>query len=283
MIEDTAAARVNDTAPIGFVEYEIDIERILRADLPPVLDRMSIAPLTQEGIAAVPAGARGAYVLYENDYAVYAGKTDAKHGFRQRLAKHAETIRHRRNIDPAAIGFRAVRIFVFSNLDVEAILIKELRKIDRNALKWNSSGFGSNDPGRNRETQEPAPWDVARPINIDQPLSFMPTGSLEVLRALVALKEGLPYDFRYETDLNEKGKPKRHTVGHVDQRGAPAVEITADPEPTLRSVLCAILSSLPNGWRATVFPGRVILYRENTLYPYALEYLPQAAPAATTV
>lgn len=273
MIEDTAAARINDTAPIGFVEYEIDIERILRADLPPLLNRMSIAPLTQEGIAGVPAGARGAYVLYENDYPVYAGKTDAKHGFRQRLAKHAETIRHRQNIDPGTIGFRAVRIFVFSNLDVEAILIKELRKLDRNALKWNTSGFGSNDPGRNREGQKPAPWDAARPINIDQPLTFMPNGRLSVLHVLKSLKQGLAYDFRYQTDLNANGEPKKYTTGHADQRDAPDIELPAGRLPTVRSVLQAVLSALPDGWRATIFPGRVILYQEDSPYRWALEYL----------
>ena len=62
MADQTPAASVLHVAPIGYVEYEIDIERVLRSDLPGVLERVPLAPLTLEGINAIPPGAKGAYV-----------------------------------------------------------------------------------------------------------------------------------------------------------------------------------------------------------------------------
>jgi hypothetical protein len=270
---DTPAAHVVDAAPRGYVEYEIDVEKVLRDELPGVIERAEIAPLTLEAIAAVPELAKGAYVLFENGHPVYAGKTDTRHGFRSRLSRHFRTIQDRIGLDPTTIGFKAVRIMVFSNFDVEAILIDELRRKDSSALRWNFSGFGSNDPGHNREAQEPADFDKERPVDIDRPLDFLPLGSmLGALDLALALKDGLTYLFRYETDLNERGRPKRHTVGHVDFREAAPMTLP-EQSLTMREALILMLEVLPNEWRATVFPDRVILYREKVTYKYAREYL----------
>ena len=272
MDSQTPAATVIDAAPKGYVEYEIDIERVLRNDLPDVLDQVPVAPLTPASVLAVPAGAKGAYVLFENGHPVYAGKTDTRHGFRDRLTRHASTIQHRQALDPTTIGFKAIRILVFSNFDVEAILIDALRKADRTALLWNDSGFGSNDPGHNRETQEPADFDKDRPIDIDRPLTFLKPGVIGTFELLLALKSNLPYLFRYETDLDDGGKAKRHTIGHADHRDAKPIEIQEGPT-TMREALKLALATLPKEWRATIFPDRVILYREKVHYKFAREYL----------
>lgn len=274
MADQTPAASILHTAPAGYVEYEIDIERVLRSDLPGVLERVPLAPLTFEAISAIPPGAKGAYVLYERGQPVYAGKTDTRHGFRDRLGRHAYTVQHRQNLDPADIAFKAIRILVFSNFDVEAILINALREADDKALLWNTSGFGSNDPGHNREAQEPAEFDKQRPIDIDRPLG-LPIGQYEMLPLFLDIKASLPYIFRFQTDLvkNRKGqmRPAHFKVGHADFRDAPAVSI--GEEYTMRDVLWTALGVLPSGWRATVFPDRVILYKEQDSYPYALEVL----------
>ena len=271
-IKDTSSADVTATGPTGYIEYEINVERILRAELPGKLKEVEVAPLTGEAIAALPLKAKGAYVLYEDGLAVYAGKTDTRHGFRDRLLRHSYTIQHRQGFDHSRIGFKAVRIMVFSNFDVEAILIKELRLQDKKALPWNNSGFGSNDPGHRRESQKPSPFDLKRPINIDRPLPFLSSGSMPLLSLLVGLKGGLPYDFRYETDLNAKGNPVHYRKGHLDQRAAPSVTVPSD-DLTFRDVLGLVLAALPSGWRVTVFPGRVILYREDKDYDFAREYI----------
>lgn len=267
----TPAATVIEPELKGYVEYEIDIERVLRGDLPELVARTTEAPLTAEAVVAIPEGAKGAYVLLVDGYPVYAGKTDTRHGFRDRLNRHAFTIQNRKNLDPDKITFKAIRILVFSNLDVEAILIKEMRKADKGALRWNFSGFGSNDPGHNREGQKPAPFDVQYPVNIDRPLQLVKPGGYQLLALLVGLKEHLPFYLRYETDL-KPGTDNEYIdyrKGHVDQRDAGLVEV--DNSDTTRTLLTKIMAALPPGWRTTVFPGRVILYKEDRTYRYALE------------
>ncbi|WP_337846737.1 hypothetical protein [Sphingomonas sp.] len=265
----TPAANVIDSDPQGYVEYEIDIEKVLRNELPQVVESIPVAALTLETVMAIPAGAKGAYVLFENGHPVYAGKTDTTHGFRQRLGRHATTILHRHHLDPTAIGFKAIRILVFSNFDVEAILIKALRKADPTALSWNTSGFGSNDPGHRRETQEPAAFDVQHPIDIDRPLNLA-VGEYPILDVLIRLKDSLPYLLRYQTDqLEGKKSPEHYRKGHADQRMAPAIGIESGD--STRAVLTKVLRVLPDGWRVTVFPDRVILYKEATTYDFALE------------
>ena len=265
---ETPAADVIDEGLVGYVEYEIDIEKVLRADLPGVLDGIPMAPLNSSAVRAIPEFAKGAYVIYENGHPVYAGKTDTRHGFRQRLDRHAYTVQHRQNLDPENLSFKAIRILVFSNFDVEAILIDELRKSDPTALKWNDSGFGSNDPGHRRETQDSADFDKERPIDIDRPITQFAPGDHALFPLFVALKASLPYTFRYQTDHG-----KGYRIGHVDHREAPPLSIATDEVVTMRSILTKALAALPEGWRATVFPDRVILYKEPTQYTAAIETL----------
>ncbi|MDR6849444.1 hypothetical protein J2X47_003863 [Sphingomonas sp. BE270] len=267
----TAAATIIDPEHKGYVEYEIDIEKVLRTELPEVIAAIDLAPLTAAAVNSIPEGAKGAYVLFVDGYPVYAGKTDTRHGFRDRLNRHAFTIQNRRNLDPSKIAFKAIRILVFSNFDVEAILIDAMRKADGKALAWNDSGFGSNDPGHNREGQQPADFDISYPINIDRPLHLVRPGRYLPLLLLIALKQHLPYDLRYETDLKPGTDDKyiSYRKGHIDQRNAEIIEVTDDD--TTRTLLIKIMKALPVGWRTTVFPGRVILYKEDRRYRYEME------------
>lgn len=262
----------------GYDEFELDVERVLKEQLPAFIDGVTPAPLTRENVLAVPARAKGAYLLLHRGRPVYAGKTDASHGFRNRLERHWSTLQHRVGLDLADMSFKAVRVMVFSNFDVETILIKEMRRRDpqSHGLPWNDSGFGSNDPGHNREAQEPAQFDKDWPVDIDRPLDFIQPGTHNVRDLLVKLKEGLPYLLRYETDLIIKGKakpkPAKHGVGHVDQRES-SVEIPPGPITT-RSALTAIVAALPaSQWQATIFPDRVILYKEPVDYPFNLSII----------
>ena len=259
----------------GYHEFEIDVGKILKAELPGLIRNIADADLTLENVAQLPPKAKGAYVLLQSGHLVYAGKTDASHGFRDRLRKHAQNVQHRRNLDPRTISFKAVRIMVFSNFDVEAILIKELRKGDSTLLPWNFSGFGSNDPGHRREHQEPAKFDLECPLDLDRPLEFVSAGTYCVRDLLVILKRKLPYYFRYETDVSGKKANSQPTyasmtVGHAEQRAA--VVVIGNEHPTLAGILKAVVDVLPkSAWQATVFPGRVILYRENISYHHALK------------
>ena len=239
----------------GYDEFEIDFEDILRTTLPPLFESIPPARLTSEAVSALPLRAKGAYLLLLDDRPVYAGKTDTRHGFRDRLRRHASSVQHRVGLDPERISFKAVRIMVFSAFDVEAILIAKLRGNDSKALPWNDSGFGSNDPGRRRDGQQPAPFDRDFPIDVDRPLD-MHLGPCSAGEALGHLNEVVPYLLR---------------VGPDSEIQATDVEMPANP--TMRSALRAILSYLSPGWQATVFHGRVIMYRQKTNYPFAREIL----------
>lgn len=265
---NTPSAEVIDEGLTGYVEYEINIEKVMREDLPGVLESILMAPLTVESINTIPEFAKGAYVLFENGHPVYAGKTDTRHGFRARLNRHAYTVQHRQNLDPASLSFKAIRIMVFSNFDVEAILIDELRVGDPSALKWNDSGFGSNDPGHNREAQEPADFDKERPVDIDRTIDLFAPGEHALFPLFIALKASLPYTFRYQTD-----KGKGYRAGHVDHRNAAPIVFAEAEVVTMRSIIGKTLALLPSGWRATVFPDRVILYKEDRAYPAAIEVI----------
>ncbi|MDF8359002.1 hypothetical protein [Ensifer adhaerens] len=266
----TASAQITSPGPQGYVEYEVDIETVLRSDLPRLVSKIPLAPLTAEAIGQLPEGAKGAYVLFMDGHPVYAGKTDVRHGFRDRLSRHAFTIQNRENLDPSRIGFKAIRILVFSNFDVEAILIDALTDADETALAWNYRGFGSNDPGQNREGQEPAEFDVEFPINIDRKLDLLEPGAYDLLTILVQLKQHVPFYFRYQTDHPPgKKRPVHFKKGHADQRSAAPVVV--DAGDTLRVLLKKMLLALPAGWRVTHFPGRVILYKNDKIYDHALE------------
>lgn len=273
------ANRLIRLAPIGgpitgYSEFEMDVEGVLREQLPKFFEETALAPLTRECVDMLPERAKGAYMLFHRGVPVYAGKTDARHGFRDRLARHWYTLQHRQNLRIGDIGFKAVRVMVFSNFDVERILIDEIRRQNVEYLAWNDSGFGSNDPGRNREGQEPADFDEDFPIDIGKPLDVIPAGRQNLLHLLVKVKDELPYLFRYETDIKgrkgNKIKYVRHTVGHAEQRAA-MIEIPAGPI-TMRDFLTIVVNALPN-WQATVLPGRIILYRERANYQFAKEYI----------
>jgi hypothetical protein len=75
---------------LGYSEFELDIESILRAQLPSYFDQVCAAPLTNTGVSALPPGAKGAYMLLHRVYAAtseeypYSGHVVqgcAHHGF----------------------------------------------------------------------------------------------------------------------------------------------------------------------------------------------------------
>ena len=135
-------------------------------------------------------------------------------------------------------------------------------------VAWNGSGFGSNDPGRQRETtnMKPDGFDASHPISIDLPLEQpLEPGSKPVVDALNHLKTSLPYTLRYETLRNKQGKAQRGKA-HVDLLEA---SITAPSTPqTTRALMRLIVDALGLMWQATVFPSHVILYKEEFEYKF---------------
>lgn len=248
---------------LGFTEFEFDLPHALQVALIRLLDEMETGKLELDVTKGIPE-VQGVYQLFHEGSLVYIGKTDAKAGLRTRLGRHARKITHRPNLS-GGVEFKAVRIFVFTAMDLETQLLKHYR--EHGPVTWNGSGFGSNDPGRERETtnKDPEGFDSSYPISIDLPSEFLPEGPISVEAALVRMKRALPYTLRFETLRNARGKSMRGRL-HPDLL-RPTITVPAEPQ-TVRQLMQLIKAPLGPEWQATEFPSHVILYKETRSYKF---------------
>ncbi|RYF61121.1 MAG: hypothetical protein EOO27_03280 [Comamonadaceae bacterium] len=166
-----------------------------------------------------------------------------------------------------AVRFQAVAAVMRAAMDLETQLIKHYRAKHDGAAAWNGSGFGSNDPGRQRETtnRQPEGFDDQHPIDIDLPGDYLAPGTVSVATALATLKAVLPYTLRYETLRNERGRAQRGQP-HADLL---ATNVSIPPmRQTVRGLMQNIMGALGTDWQATTFASHVILYKENRPYDY---------------
>src|SRR5262245_91965 len=133
----------------GYVDFEFDLPRALLEQLIQILDTLPPVPLTREFLDGIP-DAQGVYQLFHDNDLVYIGKTDAEAGLRKRLDQHNQKFQHRHDLDSNRVAFKAVRIYVFTPMDLETQLINHYERYT--VLRWNHSGLGSNDTGKNRDT-----------------------------------------------------------------------------------------------------------------------------------
>lgn len=245
----------------GFVEFEFDLPEALLSSLVEVFGAMAAAPLISENVNEVPE-AQGVYQLLLADEVVYIGKTDAEAGLRKRLERHARTIQHRHNLNPNSVKFKAVRVYVFTAMDLEAQLIRHYSVTGQ--LPWNNSGFGSNDPGRERDTTniKPEGFDSLYPIDIDRQVELLSLNNTSAADVLNALRGALPYTLRVQTAARGSRRPHPELV-------AAQVNISSEISTT-RQIIEAVLKSIPAGWQATALAGRIIMYREATEYPFGV-------------
>lgn len=241
---------------MAYAEFEFNLSEALLNNLVELLNEMEPGALTEENVSNVPEG-QGVYQLFHGGTLVYIGKTDSEAGLPQRLRRHVRSIQNRQNLNVEDVGFNAVRIFVFTAMDLETQLIRRYGE-----PTWNKSGFGSNDPGRNRDRTQlrPEGFDARFPINVDRELDFTVLRDGTVARVLSALKRSLPYVFRFQL------LPGSRTP-HPDLMSAQIV--LPEEARTVRSILESVTAALPPGWQATALPSRVLIYREN--YDYQVE------------
>lgn len=235
----------------GYTEFEFDLPDALLTHLIRVLDGLQSAPLAAGVVGSVPE-AQGVYQLFLDDELVYIGKTDAEAGLRKRLDRHAFKIQHRLNLDPARVTFRAVRIFVFTAIDLETQLI---RHYAQDGARWNNRGFGANDPGRQRDRTKvrATNFDALYPIDLDRQIDLDFSQDDNAGQVLARLKQALPYTFRYQTD---GGRRPAAELAHAP------VKIGNGPTTT-RRLLLDLVAQLPAGWQVTAFLHQIILYRET--------------------
>lgn len=246
----------------GFVEFEFDLPDALLQSLISIFDNLESAPLVRENVANIP-DAQGVYQLRVDGQVVYIGKTDGEAGLRRRLARHAFTIQHRQNLTTADVTFKAIRVYVFTAIDLETQLIRHYRTIG--TVAWNDSGFGSNDPGRRRDETDlkPEGFDALYPIDLDQIVNIPVQIGAPAAQILLALKSALPYTLRFET--LGRGSRKAHP-----ELESAIIRAPLQPPLTTRGLLLAVLAALPEGWQATLLAGRIILYRENKHYAFGI-------------
>jgi hypothetical protein len=250
----------------GYLEFEFDLPSALLVNLVKAFGQMEAAQLLRENVKAIPE-AQGVYQLLYRGSLVYIGKTDAEAGLCKRLERHARTILHRHNLDPREVTFKAVRVFVFTAMDLETQLIRHYGTAA--PVPWNNSGFGSNDPGRERDTTnlKPDGFDAQFPVDIDVDIDWEIKSRISELpasptaaAAFNALKNALPYTFRFESAGRRSRNP------HPDLASTP---VTLPPPPyTTRAFIEALMRQLPPGWQATALPSRIILYKENRHYAH---------------
>lgn len=241
----------------GYVDFEFDLPEALLARLIQVLDGVGSAVLDSGNVSDIP-DAQGVYQLFLDEELVYIGKTDAEAGLRKRLDRHRSKIQHRDGLDPNRVTFKAVRIYVFTAMDLETQLIHHYG--GQSNVQWNGSGFGSNDPGRERDTTKYKDdhFDAIFPIDIDRALD-VGWPDLDSAAAIFAtLKSTLPYTFRYQGASARSRKP------HSDLEAA-EIDLTGiEGESTARNVISEVLRQLPAGWQATQLPSHIILYKNDT-------------------
>ncbi len=242
-----------EASPAGFRSFEFDLPAALLFQLLEVLRTMERGPLSHQHVIAVVPEAQGVYQLFHNDKLVYIGKTDAESGLRRRLQRHAFTILSRHNLDVSQMTFKAVQVLVFSAMDLEAALIRHYREAGSPSV-WNGSGFGNNDPGRQRDLTalRADGFDANYPINIDLPIVTqdlaLPRSALDLLAQISAR---LPYTLRHEK-----------TAAATEMLRA-TILAPASPTTTMRELMTQVVAALPPGWQATKLSGRVILYEEH--------------------
>ncbi|NJN18867.1 MAG: GIY-YIG nuclease family protein [Oscillochloris sp.] len=243
----------------GYQDFEFDLPGALLQRLVEILKNLIPAPLNEDILDAVP-DAQGVYQLFLHNQLVYIGKTDAEAGLNRRLRRHAKKIQHRKQLDPTDMSFKAVRIYVFTAVDLETQLIAYYGGLKQ--VRWNGSGFGSNDPGRERDTTKYKSdhFDSLYPIDIDRVLSI----SLPVIDSaasmLIELKKVLPYVFRFESASAHSRQP------HADLIATP-ITLPVNFTPTARNVIATVVPKLPSGWRAVHLPSHIILYKNTLTYP----------------
>ena len=245
-----------------FANLEFDLQGALIRQLVDLFDSMPKANLTAKALAAIPVDAQGVYQLFVKDEMMYIGKSDNEAGLLKRLSKHAGKVSGRKNLKPRDVHFKAVRLYVFTVVDVEQQLIAHYKK-GKDSISWNNSGFGSNDPGRERDTSKLKDnhFDKRYPIDIDIPIKLGDLGQeLTVVDALERLKSKLPYLLRYQ---------KRGPLSDIELKSS-KIKIEKSSNTT-REVLRKVAKSLGEEWQVTVLLGYIILYRETKTYPHSVE------------
>lgn len=241
-------------------EFDFDLARAVVDQLIESLSALSVGLLSVNNLANV-SNVQGVYQLFHEDVAVYIGKADRS--LRTRLRRHLRSLSARQNIDVTRLGFKALYIHKnWTTWTSEDVLLRRFAE----TCAWNSSGYGSNDPGRNREQTDLGSEHFHQqfPIRADWIVDEVPAGKYEANALLQQVKKSLPYLFRYETR-----NPKRWRQGSPKYNERELVVDRASM--TAEELISSIARQLGPTWQATRFPSHYILYEETRAYTHGVK------------
>lgn len=242
-----------------FDYFRFSLPRAVTEQLVERLEQLASSPLTDEALTQLIAfqteneTAQGVYVIYQAGAAAYAGKAD---GLAERLGEHLWKLRGRQGIDLATVGFKALLLDEnWSTSANEGLLILHFKA--RNECRWNGSGFGPKDPGKNRDGGEPNWFDNTYPVREDFPVENI-ADETTVGAVLAAIKTQVPYLFRYEVPA-DAGVTPLHLVGIAR---------------TVHALTLHAAQSLGAGWQLMLFKNGYTLYRANKGFSNGTQLLP---------
>lgn len=234
-------------------DFTLKITLALTTQLRAMLDTLQPEPLKLDNIDALKKR-KGIYQLYHAGTLVYVGS--AKTALPTRLKQHRRKISGRLNIDVADMSYTCLYVDEDMTVLSPEKALMDAFKAD-GFCEWNFNGFGNKDPGVERDTTvlDTDHWDVSYPADLALPVPAIAAGDYDCTDFMKMLKAALPFNFRYQ----KKGPGIADYVGvtiHVPTAGLDA-----------ESLFKLLLGELPIGWRATVLPGYVILYKNSRAYP----------------
>jgi len=242
--------------------YNFHFLRTVSSQLVEAIERLQITSLGKDSLEILRAfqqdnhSAQGVYLIHYEGNPSYLGKAD---NVAERLEQHFFKLSGRKGIDLGAVSYKCILLDESMGTAAnEEILIRMFS--ERHPNMWNGSGFGSKDPGKERDKTRPGKFDQKYPINEMFPVQLY--GNQHNLSELLDnAKRQLPYVFRTEK-IPDVLLQKRLEV--------PSTSLSAI------DVLQIVVNALGPGWQGTILSFGIILYRKVEDYPYGFAVLPQS-------
>lgn len=219
-----------------------------------VLDKASLADLAR--YQREHDALQGVYVIHYEGQPKYVGKAN---NVSDRLSQHLTKLSGRKGINPLAIGYKTLLLDKSMSTAANEDILISMFKQEHTGM-WNGAGFGPKDPGKERDTTKPGPFDTAYPI-LDEYLVNLKTdenGAINLKDLVTTMKDQLPYVFRYNVPAEELEK---------------TIVLTSD-DRRARSLLLTVVSFLGEGWKGAVISYGMVLYKTSKHYPHGEELNP---------
>jgi len=242
--------------------YTFDFLTTVSNQLIERLDSLSVTWLTDDALLALSEfqttrnSAQGVYLLHEGDAPRYLGKAKNVH---VRLRQHLRKLSGRQNINLQEVGYKALLLDNSMSTAANEELLIEMYE-GRFDDMWNGGGFGTKDPGKNRDTTVPGKFDQEHRIIRDFPVENIQ--DQETISSLFnKMKRELPYLFR-------------SAIGDAKSTSLDLTGVERNAESLLR----AALQALPSGMHAAILAYGMVAYNNAPRhYPLSVVVIPSGS------